>query len=63
MVLCDRCGKEYDYAPYKFSAWMSVYMTYPNIFQNSNIINLCPECQEELRKWLEKGNENGKTQL
>lgn len=60
MVKCDRCGREYVYEPYNWSVMLKVYMKYPDICQNSNIIDLCPDCQEELKTWLEKGVNNGK---
>ena len=55
MAKCDRCGKEYK--NYYEENWvaMNIVMLYPNIRQSENVIMLCPDCQEELAQWVEKG--------
>lgn len=58
MLKCDRCGKKMEY-PYD-RVNVTVHISYPNALQNGNVIWLCPDCQEELKTWIEKGNENGK---
>ena len=52
MDKCDRCGREY-----KEELFPSVHLTilYPNPMQSHNAIWLCPQCQEELLEWMEKG--------
>ena len=56
--VCYRCGNEYERT--SNHANISIYQSYPNVIQNGNLIILCPECQEELKTWIEKGVNNGK---
>ena len=59
--VCNRCGREYERS--SGHADICIYQTYPNVLQNGNLIILCPDCQEELKTWIEKGNKNGKTEF
>lgn len=55
---CSRCGHDYERS--SNYAHLYVYQTYPNTLQVGNLISLCPDCQEELKTWIEKGVNNGK---
>lgn len=47
---CDRCGRYYD--PYYTEILLAKGML-------QNVIDLCPECEEQLTDWLsEGGNQN-----
>lgn len=59
MTICERCGKEYEF-DLNETADICVHISYPEIHQTGNIILLCPDCQEELITWIEKGINNGK---
>lgn len=50
---CSRCGREYERS--SGHADLCVYQKYPNVLQIGNLISLCPDCQEELKTWIEKG--------
>ena len=45
---CDRCGKYYK-EPYISS---TVYLYRKHAYTNDEKMDLCPECGEELEKWL-----------
>ena len=61
--ICDRCGKEWEYHYEHGVTAHVVLLTNTTGTLKTNNIDLCPECQEELRAWIEKGADNGKAEL
>ena len=55
MVQCDRCGKEFDSFEASKGTALFVVLHYPNMLQTGYVYDLCPECQEELKNWIEEG--------
>lgn len=55
---CDRCGKYHDIYndkenPHKINSIIPANANYKNQCYSHKIINLCPDCMNELKKWLE----------
>lgn len=57
---CKRCGKLHE-TNLENSAQTWITIMYPTA--RFEAITLCPECEAELLAWIEKGVNNGKTEL
>lgn len=53
---CDRCGALYEFAlPSKTELKYQLRKRYPDSPTSPKLVDLCPECQEKLKNWFEKG--------
>ena len=52
---CDRCGKYHDIYNDKENphSIIPANANFRNQYYSHKIINLCPDCMNELKKWLE----------
>ena len=55
---CDRCGAQYEYVPSrKMNNTYQLRKKQPENITNIKVVDLCPACRENLRKWFEECEE------
>ena len=59
--ICDRCGAEFDYLSTNKQTKITPVILHIGTGYKVNTLNLCGDCQEELKNWIEKGMNNGAT--
>ena len=56
-IRCDRCGKFFDKPEYKLEKRIRLTHQDINDVEKDNNYDLCSECDDEFKKWLENKEE------